>query len=201
MRPFDTLPASLFRSRIIEPTADVLGALRAATAQRHAVLDDGLAIGRPEATLQDYRGHLLMLHAWLSPLQAWLSRFDDGPQALPAKDRLAVIEGDLGEFVATPDLPWSGEESAAYRWGVSYVIEGSQLGGAVLYGRLKDRLAPHPLHYLRGEAEGPGPRWRMFMQAIKSEVTTPDDIGAACRGACDTFDRILALRQGVHSIY
>lgn len=184
-----------FAEPIIEPTADVLGALRAATAQRHALLDDGLAIGKPDAAPDDYRRHLLMLHAWLAPLQAWLSQFGDGPQALPPKERLAVIEADLGEVRAARGEPWCGEASAAYRWGVCYVIEGSQLGGAVLYARLKDRLAPHPLNYLRGDVEGPGPRWRLFMQAIKPEVSTPDAIAEACRGACDAFDRILALRQ------
>jgi heme oxygenase (biliverdin-IX-beta and delta-forming) len=182
------------RSAIIEPTTDVLNALRAATAERHAVLDAGLPIARAEATLDDYRSHLLMLRAWLAPLEAWLSRFDDGPQALPAKPRLSMIEADLGECAPVAGAAWPAEASAAYRWGVCYVIEGSQLGGAVLYQRLRDRLAPHPLDYLRGEAEGPGPRWRMFMQALKAEVTTAEGIEEACRGACDAFDRILALR-------
>lgn len=171
--------------------------MRGATAQRHAALDESLPIGRPDATLEDYRAHLLMLHAWLAPLQAWLSTFQDGPQALPPKDRLRLIEEDLGRFVEARRLPWAGDESAAYRWGVCYVIEGSQLGGAVLYQRLKAVLAPHPLNYLRGEAEGPGPRWRMFMQAIRAEVTAPVDIEAACRGARDAFDRVLRAAPGL----
>ena len=184
----------------------MLGALRAATAQRHAVLDAGLPIGRPDATLDDYRHHLLMLRAWLAPLESWLSGFQDGPQVLPAKARVAVIDADLadagvlqtagerGDNAGSSVQTWPAAASAAYRWGICYVVEGSQLGGAVLYARLKDSLAPHPLHYLRGEAEGPGPRWRQFMQALKAEVTRSEDIEVACRGACDAFDRILALR-------
>ena len=175
------------------------------------MLDESLAIGRSDATLEDYRAHLLLLRAWLAPLQAWLSTFQDGPQTLPSKDRLRVIEDDLGmceilphigsgQFAQLRDRPWTGDARAAYRWGVCYVIEGSQLGGAVLYQRLKDGLAPHPLNYLRGESEGPGPRWRMFMQAIKAEVITQSDIEVACRGACDAFDRVLVLGQGVNSI-
>ena len=177
----------------------MLGALRAATAQRHEVLDSGLAIGRPDATLDDYRKHLQMLHAWLAPLEAWLGGFDDGPQdvtLLLAKPRLALIRGDLGDarLDVTHAPAWPANASAAYRWGVCYVVEGSQLGGAVLYGRLKAQLAPHPLTYLQGVSEGPGPRWRVFMQAIKAQVQTPAQIEEACRGACDAFDRILALR-------
>jgi heme oxygenase len=88
-----------------------------------------------------------MLRAWLAPLQAWLVRFSDGPHFDQA-DRLALLERDLAE----QDMPaaqapldaaadWPVDASPAWRWGVCYVIEGSQLGGAVLYQRLHERLA------------------------------------------------------------
>ena len=163
------------------------------------MLDSGLAIGRADATLVHYRQHLCMLRAWLGPLEAWLAGFDDGPQAaLPRLARIDVIDADLalmdGECTVTDSGAWPDGASAAYRWGVCYVVEGSQLGGAVLYQRLAPALAPHPLRYLRGQEAGPGPRWRSFMQALKEEVTTQLDIDEACRGACDAFDRMLALR-------
>jgi heme oxygenase len=88
---------------------------------------------------------------------------------------------------------WPDSASPAYRWGVAYVIEGSQLGGAVLHARLAVRLAPHPLRYLRGEAGGPGPRWRAFMIALRAAVQTPQEIIDACAGACSAFDSILEL--------
>jgi heme oxygenase (biliverdin-IX-beta and delta-forming) len=180
----------------------VLAALRQATAERHALLDSGLAIGRDGATLADYRDHLRMLHPWLSPLEQWLAGFSDGPQgphAPPMVMRSLLIEADL-EHPAMPPGPciearrgrWPQHASAAYRWGVCYVIEGSQLGGAVLYQRLAASLAPHPLRYLRGEAQGPGPRWRSFMLALRASVTTDDEVAQACAGACDAFDRVLA---------
>ena len=82
-----------------------------------------------------------------------------------------------------------------------YVVEGSQLGGAVLYQRLHARLAPHPLRYLKGGAgaanPGPGPRWRLFMQALRAHLRTPAEIAEACAGACDAFDRILAVSAHV----
>jgi hypothetical protein len=78
---------------------------------------------------------------------------------------------------------------------VCYVIEGSQLGGAVLYQRLAGALAPHPLRYLRGEGGGPGPRWRAIMQALRGAVRTPGEIADACEGACAAFDRMLALAE------
>jgi heme oxygenase len=81
---------------------------------------------------------------------------------------------------------------------VHYVIEGSQLGGAVLYERLRVRLAPHPLRYLKGDAAGPGPRWRAFTQALRADVRTAAEIADACAGACAAFDRILELHAGSH---
>ncbi len=140
-----------------------------------------------------------MLRAWLAPMTDWLSRFDDGPQAsLPPLDRLSLIESDLAD-PAMPSGPcrpldpraWPQQASAAYRWGVCYVLEGAQLGGAVLYKRLAAQLAPHPLRYLQGDPAGPGPRWRAFMLALGEQVRSDSDIAAACQGACDAFDRLL----------
>jgi heme oxygenase len=54
-----------------------------------------------------------------------------------------------------------------------------------------------PLHaWQTGFADGPGPRWRSFMQALRAAVHTPAEIADACAGACAAFDSILALRAG-----
>lgn len=185
---------------------DALAALRSATASRHEALDSGLPIGADDASLSDYASHLAMLRAWLAPLQSWLRGFDDGPQSGPQFDqagRLALIEEDLAEqgmpaapAVAGATRDWPAAASPAWRWGVCYVIEGSQLGGAVLYQRLHERLAPHPLRYLKGADRGPGPRWRAFMHALREHVRSPEEIVEASAGACAAFDSILAL--GLH---
>ena len=183
--------------------AGVLEALRQATASRHERLDGGLPLALPDAGLAEYAMHLQLLRDWMAPLNAWLARFDDGPQGaagLPAVDRMALLEADLlepGMQLRAPlhVAPWPDTASAAYRWGVLYVVEGAQLGGAVLYQRLHASMAPHPLRYLRGDAAGPGPRWRAFMLALKEHVTTPEEIADACDGACGAFDRILALHD------
>lgn len=181
---------------------DPLAALRHATHSRHELLDSGLPIGQDDASLADYAAHLALLRAWLGPLHAWLERHADGPDFRHG-ERLALLEADLAEpGMAAPvfsqgDDAWPQDASVAWRWGVAYVIEGSQLGGAVLYGRLRERLAPHPLRYLKGDPAGPGPRWRAFMGALRANVTTPAQIAEACAGACAAFDRILALRARI----
>lgn len=190
------------RSNDAARDSDVLAALRTATASRHERLDSGLPLSAPLPSLDDYAAHLCMVRDWLAPLERWLGGFADGPQAeptLPATARLALIQADLAE-PGMPELEplrpapaWPLEASAAWRWGVAYVIEGSQLGGAVLYGKLAGPLAPHPLRYLRGDQAGPGPRWRAFMQALRARVAGPAEVAEACAGACAAFDAILAL--------
>jgi heme oxygenase len=180
---------------------DVLTALRAATAERHAELDTRTPLAAAAPDLRAYRDHLQLLEAWLAPIQASLTGQQDGPQhALPPRDYLALIRRDLADpalaglpAAAAPNaeaLPAGDDE--AYRWGVAYVIEGSQLGGAVLYKRLAERLAPHPLAYLRGEGS-PGPRWQQFLAALRSAVVTPVQIEQACQGARQAFDSLIAL--------
>lgn len=195
------------QSNLPAQQSDVLEALRQATARRHAVLDTAMPLADPDATLADYGRHLQLLHAWLAPLSRWLAGYADGPQdpaLLPPRDYLAAIEADLAHpalagvpVIADGDAgaAWPAHAGAAYRWGACYVLEGSQLGGAVLYKRLAQRLAPHPLHYLRGTEGGPGARWKGFMAAMRAAVVAPRDVELACRGAVDAFDRLIALRE------
>lgn len=200
----------------------VLGALRAATAERHELLHEIMPLSVDSVALRDYLAHLAILRDWLEPLETWLDTFSDGPQspALPARmDRLALIAADLShdtvglqDRVEIPALHavhssdssrpaahtgrnWRGDGGAARRWGICYVIEGSQLGGALLYAQLKDRLAPHPLGYLSAGRDSLGPRWQAFLRVMVSEVDTPTLIDEACRGAADAFDRLIELAR------
>ncbi|WP_156883961.1 biliverdin-producing heme oxygenase [Paraburkholderia sp. SOS3] len=203
---------SVLPARMADDYPDVLEALRSATGARHGVLDRAMPLSKEQPTLADYRDHLLLLKGWLAPIESWLAGFSDGPQrasVLQPVTRAGIIDADLAD-PATPasactdaagnvtEWPRS-ERSAAYRWGVGYVIEGSQLGGAVLYRRLHEALAPHPLHYLAQRDMPAGPRWRHFVQAMRSEVQHEGQIEDACAGAVDAFDRLIALVSRLHA--
>lgn len=181
---------------------DVLAALRQATAQRHAELDAQTPLAAAEVDLRAYHDHLRLLEQWLAPIQDWMARFDEGPR-LPAylhAIRADLAHAALGGMPAAPALAddaaavWPAQCGAAWRWGVCYVIEGSQLGGAALYKRLAERLAPHPLDYLRG-AGSPGPRWQQFIAALREHVVDPKEIAEACQGARQAFDSLIALNR------
>lgn len=146
-------------------------------------------------------------------MDAWLGAYTDGPQGvgrIAVAAHLALIEADLAEpsLASYPcrlpgsEVSWPSGASAAYRWGVAYVVEGSQLGGAVLYKRLAQQLAPHPLRYLRGPARcrrgRTGPALARLHGSLARRGTGEEEVAEACAGACDAFDRILALAFGGH---
>lgn len=199
---------------------DVLTALRAATAERHTQLDTRTPLAAEVPDLRAYRDHLYLLAAWLAPLQpALMTQVQAQAQpGLPPRDYLSLIRADLAHpaLAGLPPLPalqpaplaqfaQSAQlaqfaqlddaaqlDAAAFLWGVAYVVEGSQLGGAVLYKRLAEQLAPHPLAYLRG-AGSPGPRWQQFLAALRAAVVTERQIEQACRGARQAFDSLIGL--------
>ena len=193
--------------------ADPLQALRSATAAQHARLDAHLAIGRPDASLEDYKAHARALAAWLQALWPHLQMLQatiPGFVFMPAP-RLAALESDLQDIppltttaTGTPGswpLPSAaaGQLAAqalarhpaqphAVRWGFAYVVEGSQLGGQVLYRQLSPRLAPHPLRYLHGDGAATGARWKLFISLLRQHVTpSPAALEAACLGATAAF--------------
>ena len=213
--PQDARPAASIRRICFEhgtesALKEVLAALRAATAQRHESVDRSMPLSRPNPNINDYVEHLRLMRAWLHPLECWLEGSDVYPDSSsPRILQTSLIDADLAE-VGLPSeevgLPseadacvtkpgrWPARALVSYRWGARYVIEGSRLGAAVLYRRLSNDLRPHNLRYLQGDAGGSTDRWPKFLRDLRASVQTPAEIEAACEGACDSFDALLALR-------
>jgi heme oxygenase len=172
----------------------VLTALRKATKTRHAILDGAMPLSQPDVGWEDYVQHLQILAKWLIPLENWLMQFSNGPQGERAPDFICysdIIRADLGNLLNIQKeniCSWMKSESAAYRWGICYVIEGSQLGGELLYKRLAARLSPHKLIYLQSKQAG---RWPAFLKCMAQEITTQDQINSACEGAMQAFDALM----------
>lgn len=174
-------------------TLEVLAALRAATSERHSAVDRAMPLSRPNPTLADYIEHLLLMRSWLVQQQSWL----EGSQR-----QTALIDADLADAGVSvgPECALAARRrpshtSGAYGWGARYVVEGSRLGAAVLYRRLANTLHPHKLRYLRDGDRAPGDRWPQFLRELRGEVKSPAEVEAACAGACDSFDMLLALRH------
>ena len=188
---------------------DVRKALQTATAHLHAEVDSALPLASPTATLTDYREHLTVLLDWMTGLQpahpalsGWLDThrerlqrdldvcaalLPDDPCAAPVETLPARLEAAPAGVMA----PAAAAGNTAGDWGVAYVIEGSQLGGQVMYRRLAEALAPHPLGYLRGAGSANGRTWPAFLADLRLHVITPVQQEAACRGAVQAFESLL----------
>jgi len=197
-----TLEASP-RSALPAAPSDALAALRSATQERHARLDAGLRIARPDATLDDYAAHATALHAWLAALTPALEQLAaQEPRFAPdLSRRLQSLADDLRDAGRAQPTTASAATQAeicralaqapdaadAVRWGVAYVLEGSQLGGQVMHRQLAERLAPHPLRYFQGRGADTGAGWKAFLALLRAHLDSPQAIAAACLGANAAF--------------
>lgn len=182
---------------------DILEALRAATGPLHSEVDQCLPLARPLPSLADYRAHLRLLDAWMHRLSA----FEPGPPPLEAHrrqlaedlrlcDALMPAEPSPHETDAAPETL---HRDAAFIWGIAYVLEGSRLGGRVLYRQLAERLAPHPLNYLQGAGEQTGARWKAFIAELRKQPFAPEAVRSACDGAVHAFDLLLRCHRGAEA--
>jgi len=193
--------------------AEVLRPLRTATHALHEALDSSLPIARENASLADYAAHLRALRPWLESVREALAAAGDpglDRVAHRAGRRLAALELDLDDAglnddasVGKPlDTP-HGEGDArrladasrdpAFAWGLAYVLEGSQLGGAVMLKRLGPRLAPHPMRYFHpvDAPEGLPAQWKEFVAQLASALHDPAAVDAAQRGAVAGFESLM----------
>jgi heme oxygenase (biliverdin-IX-beta and delta-forming) len=187
------------------PAPDALDAVREATRARHAYVDTHMPLAQAAAGLRHYREHLALLAQWLAPLQQQLAA-QPGPllrYATVMQRRLAQMHADLAATGASPApqdaAPALPPQAAAFWWGVAYVIEGSQLGAAVLHRQLSATLAPFEPAYLGGAAQGPGGAWRTFLADLREHVSGAQPVAQCCRGACWAFDRLIALLPREHA--
>lgn len=182
--------------------ADILDALRKATAHLHAEVDQSLPLARPSPSLADYRAHLRVIDAWLQRL----GRFEPAAPAIAAHRRQladdlhacdALLPHDASVAAAPP--PGTETRSPAHAWGVAYVLEGSRLGGRVLYRQLVERLAPHPLTYLQGAGEQTGAHWKDFLARLRGQQFGPEGMRDACDGAVEAFATLLQCHRGMEA--
>lgn len=193
--------------------AEVLRPLRTATHALHEALDSQLPIARDDASLADYAAHLRALRPWLESVRHALAASGDaglGRVAHRTERRLAALALDLEDAdAAPPDAapdsrpdagpdsrpdPWAGKaRDPAFAWGLAYVLEGSQLGGASMFKRLGPRLAPHPMRYFQpvDAPEGLAAQWKEFVAQLAAVLRDPAAVAAAQRGAVAGFEALL----------
>ena len=169
--------------RLREATRDVHAAVEALPAMA-ALLDPGLSRERYVDVL---RRHLALLSAWETRYHDWLDGLSIGWHYAWRTPRLLAdlhaldIPAEAGSGQAIPDAP-----SAAERWGMLYVIEGSSLGGRLIARHVRDRRPElgAALSYFGPPA---APAWRDFQTRLQAALPDAASQRLAVGGARTMF--------------
>lgn len=183
-------------SRSRASSSFALDIIRTATATAHRTLEEKLEIARADADDAAYTRYLGAVIGWLEPLESplWSGPWPDAMTPALRAGKTAWIETDLRARGMNDDdiaaLPRETElpalDSLSHRLGVAYVVEGAQLGGQTLLRSLGARLA-QPTRWLEGYGAETGARWRTFLGALDTHLTTRADAESAAENARATF--------------
>ncbi|HWT72560.1 MAG TPA: biliverdin-producing heme oxygenase, partial [Oxalicibacterium sp.] len=154
----------------------------------------------PNAGKRDYQVFIEAMWGWLSPFEnaLWQAEWPADLQAGLRDNKQEWLRRDLStaglseaEIAALPLAPCALDlRTPAARFGIAYVLEGSQLGGQVLAKRLKPALAPWPACWLEGYGQDVSVRWRSFLASLERHVDNGSSIAAASDAARQTFESL-----------
>jgi heme oxygenase (biliverdin-IX-beta and delta-forming) len=180
--------------RRTEEHANPLLALRAATADAHRQLDDGLIVTDPDLTVDAYRQFLVGLYGIVAPLEdhiavhAPLRDWDD-------RRRAWMLRLDLGPLADTAPLcPFTPRPADADEaLGAAYVLEGSTLGGVHVAAAVRRSVGSGaPTRWFDSHGDQVSARWQAFRRELHRHVDTDGNLGAVIAGAVATFDAMSA---------
>lgn len=196
MLPEDRPPARVPSS----PSA--LDALRLATRSLHERLEGSLRITAPGAGLEDYRQYLVSLWGWHVAVEErlWEQAWPPAMQAARRRTKLDRMARDLHHLgiddaarAALPRMqPAPALDDEATRYGVAYVIEGSQLGVRALGRSLAPRLGGWEPVWLQGYGADTAQQWKNFIGCLEAAVTTEAQRRRAASAAAAAFESLAA---------
>lgn len=189
-----------------ETTLSAAHILRLATREAHESVERLSSMQRlaeGDLDIADYaavlRGHLAVVAPWERHCAGWLQAISDGDWHY--RPRAPLLWTDLQALGTTPSvtdgpasLPDGGPE---FRWGMLYVLEGSQLGGRIIARALRQRLpgCERALGYFEAGVHDPA-EWRRFQQRLDRVLVAEQQRHAAIQGAhamFALFERYLAV--------
>jgi len=168
--------------------------LKRATHQTHERLDQRIMAERIFDSRERFAAFLRVqhrLHRHVAEVYAHASLHAVLPD-LPARQRLAAIEQDLADLgvpAPAPLHPTLRDVPLAAALGWLYVVEGSALGGAVLY-KMAARLgldSSFGARHLAPAAEGVAAHWRQFTLALNAIRLTAEEEQCVEDGAIAAF--------------
>ncbi len=155
--------------------------LKTATAPHHAALEAQpllQVLMTPAVSRKLYRDYLMRMQkisqAFERTILPLLSAFLFAPKQLSSE----LIEEDLGKLFfnneTLPSLPgfaFSQTSTLPFAWGIAYVMEGSKLGGRVIFKHLQKTLEINENNggaYLANKGADTGAEWKEFLQKLSA---------------------------------
>jgi heme oxygenase len=186
-----------------DSVAELQTELRATTRDLHHRLDhhDLLApLVRSSLDVADYALALQALYAINAPTEQAISDYIDA-QGLAfdyaSRRRMPDLLADLEYFgLSAPQLAWGGPSIRSHGQlvGCLYVLEGSTMGGRVIYKQLQSVLKLNQQtggRFFAGHGELTMPMWQAFW-TFAAEICSPGQITDATQAASALFESILA---------
>ncbi|WP_116106130.1 biliverdin-producing heme oxygenase [Lewinella sp. IMCC34191] len=167
----------------------LLERLRGATREQHERLESvtlGNKIMDGSLTLPEYRR-----------LQLWQERTHRVLEPLVAGFQYA-------DYTYRPRFPTAASPDQTVTLpqalGILYVLEGSSLGGSIIYRKLRENsalTAGEPFSFYRNQADWGLQQWRSLAKVLDSVELSEAEMEEATRSAQDTFDRFTAEWAGL----
>jgi heme oxygenase (biliverdin-IX-beta and delta-forming) len=180
----------------------VLPLLRNATAELHKKLDESLPISSSSPTIEDYSQHLMWFKEWLSHIEKIIAGGHTSLTEFTATNSTALhlLEHDL-QALRIESVPASAafespaNLNAAYYLGVEYVVKGSALGSAMLYGKISQLFPTAPIEFMKDSMTHGKERWKKFLVKLEAHEWTEDDILSAQQGSIWAFQQYIKLHD------
>ena len=142
---------------------------------------------------EEYYFFLQVMHAFYTNLYLKSSHFTSSTFHLPVEDHVNALHKEIKQFhlssshetLRCPDC-----KDEADLLGISYVLEGSQLGGAVIRKVIRQQAWFYDelqFFYLRGTSESLGAGWRNFLEVLENTPLSAEQEIRLQMSAIDTF--------------
>jgi heme oxygenase len=176
----------------------VVSMLRERTRPLHDQTEAGIDLQRALSSCDEYRRMLAGYLGLYRPFEAALSQASHEARELvdwPASGRVPLLERDLlalgstqEEIAAMPNAPVMPDlTDPSAMLGALYVVEGSQLGGQMIYRDVQSKLhldVTTGASFFAGAGTHTGPRWKQFLSGLEQQT---QDTAQAVEAACAMF--------------
>jgi heme oxygenase len=177
----------------IDNVTTVISLLRKRTRPLHNEIESGIDLSLALSSRGRYRSLLEGYLGLYRPFERALAKASEAVRSLadwPAHAHVPLLERDILALGATPadlqtipdapGLPELNDSSAML--GALYVIEGSQLGGQIIFRDVQAKLqldAASGAAFFAGSGDHTGAHWKRFLAGLEEQVQQPESAADA----------------------